>query len=431
MNALRLLLIAESNNPEWTSVPLVSHNHASALAKLHHVTLVTHQINQPAIERHPVGYREVLFLKFPLIDRVLDWMFDHVFKGDFGSQALTLVRIPFYIAFERRAWRTLKTRLAAREFDVVMRLTPVSPAVPSYLAGRLRRLGIPFVIGPINGGLPWPKGFEQASRDREWLGRFRKLYRFLPYMRSTYRDASAILVGSSRTWDEQSSHAARVFFIPENGIHDAMVKPRASRPAHERLELIFVGRLVPLKACDLALEAAAPLILGGRANFTVVGDGRERVALEALVDRLGIGSGVRFTGELKHAQAMAEFERADVLVFPSVRDFGGGVVFEALAYGCVPVVADYGGPADIVTQDVGLKIALTDAARTRDDFTRALESLHADRARLAQMSAAGQVYAREQLSWTGKVRLTTQVLHWVSGQGPRPQLLPPQVTESA
>src|SRR6059058_2041857 len=55
----------------------------------------------------------------------------------------------------------------------------------------------------------------------------------------------------------------------------------------DKLELIFVGGLVPYKACDLALRAAASLLRTGRASFTIVGDGPERASLDQLAKSLG------------------------------------------------------------------------------------------------------------------------------------------------
>jgi glycosyltransferase involved in cell wall biosynthesis len=59
------------------------------------------------------------------------------------------------------------------------------------------------------------------------------------------------------------------------------------------------------------------------------------------------------------------------MVFPSVRDFGAGVVFEALATGAVPVVADFGGPGDIVHPEVGYKVPLTN----ENDFVAQMEKI--------------------------------------------------------
>ena len=53
-----------------------------------------------------------------------------------------------------------------------------------------------------------------------------------------------------------------------------------------------MGGLIPRKACDLALRAAAPLLRNGSAHFTVVGDGPERNRLEQLVKSLGIENAV-------------------------------------------------------------------------------------------------------------------------------------------
>jgi len=123
---------------------------------------------------------------------------------------------------------------------------------------------------------------------------------------------------------------------------------------------------------------------------------------------------------------MDRLRGSDVLVFPSVREFGGGVVFEALAVGVIPVVADFGGPGDIVHDDVGYRVSLT----TEDDVVRqiqqALEQLATDRKRLEELRARGMAYARESLSWDGKARIVTDIVRWVMREGPKPNLPSPK-----
>src|SRR5205823_5657525 len=94
-----------------------------------------------------------------------------------------------------------------------------------------------------------------------------------------------------------------------------------SSPLSDKLELIFVGGLVPYKACDLALRAAASLLRTGRASFTIVGDGPERASLDQLAKSLGIEKDVVFCGMLPHAEVMRRLGAADVLVFPSIHEF--------------------------------------------------------------------------------------------------------------
>ena len=79
-------------------------------------------------------------------------------------------------------------------------------------------------------------------------------------------------------------------------------------------------------------------------------------------------------GWLRHGEVMQRLGAADVLVFPSIHEFGGGVVFEALALGAVPVVADFGGPGDIVHSGVGFKVPLTN----EDDVVFQIEKILAN-----------------------------------------------------
>jgi len=194
-----------------------------------------------------------------------------------------------------------------------------------------------------------------------------------------------------------------------------------------KLDLIFVGGLVPRKACDLALRGVASLLRNDLAHFTVVGNGPERHRLELLVASLGIEKAVTFTGGISHAEVLKRLRMADIMVFPSIRDNGAGVVFEALACGAVPVVADFGGPGDIVHPRVGYKVPLTNEIDMVSQIEKVLAELANDRDLLNRLRHQGMSYARECLTWDAKAQWTTQVLNWVVRQDSKPDLLPPKL----
>jgi glycosyltransferase involved in cell wall biosynthesis len=129
---------------------------------------------------------------------------------------------------------------------------------------------------------------------------------------------------------------------------------------------------------------------------------------------------------LSHSEALSRLRAADVMVFPSVRDFGGGVVFEALAAGAVPIVADFGGPGDIVHPEVGYKVPLTNESEVASQIETILTELANDRERLESLRRQGMVYARENLTWDAKAQIVTRIIDWVVAQGPKPDLLPPK-----
>lgn len=428
MSRLRILVLAPDANPESISVNLVCYRHAEALAQLHAVTLVGRSCYEVPLRRAQGPFDAIEAISMPLLDRIYAWCLRRIFKYNFRSNALTAFGYPFSIAFEWYTWRRMRRRIAAGEFDIVIRLSPVITVIPSAFPFFLRRYPVPFIIGPINGGLPWPQGFSQADNQKGWVDRLRNLYRFLPFARSTYRRAAAIIAGSSQTCSEFARYRNKIFFIPENGVSSSLCSDADLRPKRDgKLELIFVGGLVPYKACDLALRAAAPFLRSGQAHFSVAGDGPERGHLEQLTESLGIKKAVSFQGMLSHSDTMQRLQSADVMVFPSVREFGGGVVFEALAVGAVPLVADFGGPGDIVHPGVGCKVALTNEDDVVLQMERLLANLVHDRDLLERLREQGMSYARECLTWEAKAQSMTRIMQWVIGRGPKPDLPPPKV----
>jgi glycosyltransferase involved in cell wall biosynthesis len=428
MNRLRILVLAPFCDPEAVSMPYVTYSHAAALANLHDVSLVVGAPVEKSVRRAQAPFCSIEVVRTPSIDRIYAWMLRWIFKYDFNCQALTAFGYPFFLAFEWYAWRQLRTRISSGEFDVVLRLLPMSPVIPSPFAFLLRKGPIPFVIGPLNGGLPWPHGFTQLENQKEWISDLRDLYKYLPFARSTYRYASAVIAASSQTYAEFAAYRDKLFYIPEPGIaRQLCCADTRDTDSGAKLDLLFVGGLVPRKACDLALRAAAPLLRSDLASFTVIGDGPERERLQQLVVSLGIEKSVVFCGWLSHVEVLKQLRTADVFVFPSLRDNGAGVVFEALASGAVPLVADFGGAGDIVHPEVGYKVALTNENDVIAQIEKILAGLVHDRQVLQRLRLQGMTYAREHLTWDAKAQATTQVLNWVLQRAPKPDFAPPKI----
>src|SRR5208283_3317372 len=216
MSRLRVLVLGPDCNPEQVSIPFVTYSHAAALAQLHDVTLVARSSVADALHRAKAPFRAIEAVRTPLLDRIYAWGFRRIFNSNYTTQSLTAFKYPFAVAFEWRAWRQLRRRILAGEFDVVLRLIPMSAVLPSPFAFFLRKGPIPFVLGPIQGALPWPPGFTQLGNQKEWISSLRNLYRYLPFARSTYRHAAAIIAASSQTYSEFAAYQDKLFFVPEN-----------------------------------------------------------------------------------------------------------------------------------------------------------------------------------------------------------------------
>ena len=428
MSRLRILLLAPECNPEGLTNPSIGFYEGQALARIHEVTMVLHAENERAVRQAGGAFHGIEPVRVPLLDALYEWMVRRIFKYDYGRQSLTAASYLRHVFFEILAWRQLRSRIRSGDFDVVLRILPFNRVFPSPFAWLLRNGPIPFVIGPVSGGLPWTKGFPQLENqrraDRIWF--LRPVANFVPFARSTYSKAAAIIAGSSHTYSVLSKHRERLFFMPtEIGVNLSLFEGLGSRPAPDgKLKLIFVGRLVPFKACDIALRGSAQLLQSGIAHLTVVGDGSQRETLQRLAKSLDIEDAVSFVGWLGHRETLKALQRSDVLLFPSLREIGGGVVFEALTLGAVPIVAAFGGPGDVVTPDIGYTIPMLDEERMILKLQSVLREVADNPKHLENLRERGMAYARETLTYDARARVMTDVALWAMGRGPKPRLEP-------
>lgn len=412
----RVLVIAEAANPDWVSVPLVGWSLAQALRGVADVHLVTQVRNRDAIRAQGLRPQDVTFIDSEALARPLHRLGQLLRMGDGKGwttlQAIAAVSYPY---FEHLVWRQFGARIAAGEWDIVHRVTPLSPTTVSSLAHRCNRAGVPFVMGPLNGGVPWPAQFDAARRqEREWLSYLRGAYRLLPGRGRMLDQTSAILAGSRHTAGEiPALHRDKVIWLPENGIDPARFPPRAARAPGGPLRACFIGRLVPYKGADMLIDAAAPLLRDGRMTLDVIGDGPAMADLRAQANGL---TGVTFHGWVAHGDVAGIAARCDVLSFPSIREFGGGVVLEAMAMGLAPLIVDYAGPGELVAPDTGYTVPLGDRAAIVHALTAVLDRLARDPAGVAATGARARERVLAGFTWDAKARQVAQVYDWVLGR---------------
>ncbi len=278
---------------------------------------------------HPVSYP-----RYPVLPRRIGY-----------ATVAPLIAITAHGAFER-----------ARE-RVDARFVHVHDLYPSGAAGRrlCARAGLPYVLTVH--GLDLYSNLANPRWRREATAAAVSASAIVCVSRALARDCIAELGVDPR----------RVTVVPNT--YDASRFVYVERPGHDGpLRLVTLGRLSPEKGHDVLLTALARLVEGGAdLTLTVIGDGRERAALEGLAARLGVAGRVRFTGRLLGDDVPREFATADAFVLPSRREGFGIALIEAMATGLPVVATRSGGPEGIVDPGDGLlvdpddDIALTEA----------------------------------------------------------------------
>lgn len=419
MRLPRVLLIAEAANPDWVSVPLVGWSLAYALRDVANVHIVTHIRNRAAIlSAGLVEGKDFTAINSEKVARPL-WRIGNFLRGGAGKgwTTMTAINSISYYYFEHLLWKQFGKAIQGGEYDIVHRITPLSPTIPSVIAAKCRRANVPFVLGPLNGGVPWPKEFDAARRqEKEWLSSVRNAYKLLPGYRSTLKSSSALIIGSKDTRAKiPVKYHSKCFYVPENAIDPARFSSVANISNTGPLRACFVGRLVSVKGLDMLLEAAIPLLRDKSIHLDIIGDGPLMHDLRGMVEKEGVSSMVTFHGWVEHSRIQQTMCLSQVFAFTSIKDFGGGAVLEAMALGLVPIIVDYAGPAELVTTDIGFKIPLGQRADIVAGFREKLHMLANNQDLLGPMSISAMDRVKTMFTWQVKAKQIAEIYHWVLG----------------
>lgn len=228
--------------------------------------------------------------------------------------------------------------------------------------------------------------------DHSRLGAARVLAAFISKVLAA-RLVRGNLVASTYAAQRLRLPAARVVPL---GVDVAAFAPNDAARNSTSLTLLFSGRHLPTKGCDVLLRALATCRQRGlNVKGVIAGDGPHRVHSQRLARDLGITDSVQFTGFIADEALIGLLREADVAVVPPTSDeYYGLSTVEAMACGIPVIAADIGALPEVV-DDAGLLFAPGDAAMLAEQICRLasdgeLRALLARRARSRAVTALSE-----------------------------------------
>jgi len=403
---MKVLLSAYSCSPFAGSEPAIGWNWARCIAAAgHEVVVITRDINRKDIEavsaNDSLSNPRFIFHDLPA-------PLPKIYKLPFGNYV-------YYTLWQYTAARKVARAHRQERFDRVQHITWGSFRLPSFMG----RLGIPFIFGPVAGGEDTPQGLRKGLgfRGRLWdsLRRLSNgIFTLLPPVRSTYSAATEIVGTTPETLLQipaayrQKGRVQQAVGIDRQSVESLVPanRPVRPRPTRAKLELLYVGRLLPWKGLHLGFRALAKL--GERSSsvrLTIVGSGSDEARLKNLVRHLGVGESVVWVPWMKREELIAMYSDYDLFLFPSLHDSGGLAVLEAMTLGLPVLCLDLGGPGVTVDNSSGCVIAT--AGRDEDQVAEAiagfLNQVLENSVALLKLSGGARRRARS-LTWEARVR---------------------------
>ena len=293
-----------------------------------------------------------------------------------------------YLDFTKDSVKVARELQQKEPYDLVHHVTYSTWRV----ASPMWQLGIPFVFGPIAGNEPFPfrlfpilspvaAAFEFARKTSNVVSRLS------PKVRRSIREAAhifAITRESEELMQAIRGSGAGISRLSP-GFYSAARMAEFSRfvPGKNTagvLRLYAAGNLGGQKCIALAFHALARVKKSGVAfRYHLGSSGPEIPHLKKLAARLGLSEEIVFGGTMSREDYQQELGKTHVYLLPSMRETVGLTMLEAMMAGCVPVVADNGGPRFAVAEDCGYRISVASRNRMADEIAKVIVTIERDR----------------------------------------------------
>jgi len=316
------------------------------------------------------------------------------------SWEATPYRMPGYMA---GLLRSIPRLVRDERIDVVLFSSMVTASTAVAVGGAVARSGALLAAIPVGRDVTLP------TAPFQWLVPriFRALDLVFPISRATGEECLV-----------RGLDPARMHVVP-CGVDTESFAPPVDRAAARRellaaigesagtirddaLILVSVGRHQERKGFQWFADEVMPR-LPANVLYLVTGEGPMTPAIQAAIDRHGLGGRARLLGKVPEPMLRTLYRGGDLFIMPNVHVPGdiegfGVVMLEAGLCGMPVLAADLEGISDVIREgENGHLLPSRDAAA----FAGAILRYRGDRAALAATSRAAAQYTARAFSWTG------------------------------
>ncbi len=209
-----------------------------------------------------------------------------------------------------------------------------------------------------------------------------------------------------RLVSEFGVHSDGIAVIP-NGVNTDVFSPDQARRDDEFRRLLWVGRYVKGKGVEFLIHAAAELVREHpNLRITLVGEGPEEMEIRQLASELRLDSHMEYLPFMSYDEMPVQYQRAEMLVLPSLHEGVPRTMLEAMACGRPVVISEFDHLRHLVDGS-GVMFPKGDVSA----LARAIRGLLAAPEEAEALGRHARETIMVQNSWRNTVRSTLDLYH--------------------
>lgn len=317
----------------------------------------------------------------------------------------------YYRKWQKKTLKIAQEIIANHHIDIIHQLNMIGFREPGYL---WKIPDIPIVWGPVGGLVSVPKAYRTTDNLRSRILSSVKdsisdyQINFGSRVRRMIKRSFTIAAVKEIQTKMQTRYGKSVQLINETGTYLSDISA-CDRMKSGKFNMLWVGRLIPTKRLDIALNAIK-LTNNPNIRLTICGVGtpeEEKFYLDKIKE-LGISKQINWLGKVNHEEIENLMANSDLFFFTSVVEATSTVIVEAISVGLPILSFNACGFGPLVKSFAGETIELSDPDLSATQFADKINYLYSN-PNLLKSYSDSQKNNRHLLSWEYKGRKMMEI----------------------